>query len=87
MQTLTPANSQSGYFKHSSVSLFFEHYDVFLKEPITTRRDLLAASLLSKQLFRDIEDEKEWIEEKKPIVTATNLGISFSFFHLYNHLF
>ena len=45
-----------------------------VKEPITARRDRLAASLLSKQLFRDIEDELEWIEEKRPIVSAANLG-------------
>ena len=50
------------------------HLFFLSQEPITQRRDKLAASLLSKQLFRDIQDEVEWVEEKQPIVDSTNIG-------------
>ncbi|KAL7978493.1 hypothetical protein Chor_004310 [Crotalus horridus] len=45
-----------------------------LKEPMVTRKQKLADSLLLQQLFRDVEDEETWIREKEPIAASTNRG-------------
>ncbi|XP_076800089.1 spectrin alpha chain, non-erythrocytic 1-like isoform X2 [Clavelina lepadiformis] len=45
-----------------------------LQEPMAYRREKLAESRKSKQLFRDIQDELEWIQDKRPIATSTDIG-------------
>nr|CAB3266545.1 spectrin alpha chain, non-erythrocytic 1 [Phallusia mammillata] len=48
-----------------------------LQEPVRKRREKLLESQKSKQLFRDIQDELEWIQDKWPIATTANIGKDF----------
>lgn len=40
------------------------------------RRDNLEDALLLYQLLRDIEDEMQWLEEREPLASSTDLGSS-----------
>lgn len=42
---------------------------------MTNRRSKLADAIRLQQLFRDIEDEEDWIREKEPIAASTNRGL------------
>ena len=39
-----------------------------------SRRSKLSDAVRLQQLFRDIEDEEDWIREKEPIAASTNRG-------------
>ena len=39
------------------------------------RKNKLSDALKLQQLFRDIEDEEDWIREKEPLAASTNRGI------------
>lgn len=45
-----------------------------LQVPLLKKKEKLEESLNGKQLFRDIQDELAWIQDKKPLVEATNTG-------------
>jgi spectrin alpha len=45
-----------------------------LFDPIGNRRNKLSDAIRLQQLFRDIEDEEDWIREKEPIAASTNRG-------------
>lgn len=45
-----------------------------LQNPLNARRLRLKNALRAHQLFRDIEDEEQWIREKEPIATSSNRG-------------
>lgn len=47
-----------------------------LQEPMQIRRDNLEDALLLYQLLRDIEDEMQWLEEREPLASSTDLGNS-----------
>ena len=44
------------------------------QEPMHKRKQKLSDALRLQQLFRDIEDEEDWIREKEPIAASTNRG-------------
>ena len=50
-----------------------ERYNNLL-DPIGNRRNKLGDAIRLQQLFRDIEDEEDWIREKEPIAASTNRG-------------
>ena len=45
-----------------------------LLKPMEGRKQRLEESLAVQKLYRDVEDEENWIHEKDPIVTSTNRG-------------
>ena len=45
-----------------------------LSEPVNAKRQKLGDALRLQQLFRDVEDEEDWIREKEPIAASTNRG-------------
>lgn len=45
-----------------------------LQNPLNARRLRLKNALRAHQLFRDIEDEEQWIREKEPIAASNNRG-------------
>ncbi|XP_075227745.1 spectrin beta chain, non-erythrocytic 5 kst isoform X2 [Lycorma delicatula] len=47
-----------------------------LQEPMQIRRDNLEDALLLHQFLRDTDDELQWIAEKEPIASSTDLGNS-----------
>ncbi|KAK9716990.1 Variant SH3 domain [Popillia japonica] len=47
-----------------------------LQQPIETRRELLEASSMLHQFTRDVDDELQWLSEKEPLASSTDLGNS-----------
>lgn len=45
-----------------------------LQNPMGLRKQRLLDSLRVQQLFRDVEDEEDWIREKEPIAALTDRG-------------
>ena len=48
----------------------------YFQEPLQRRKQKLHDALRLQQLFRDIEDEDDWIREKEPIAASTNRGFT-----------
>nr|XP_022910961.1 spectrin beta chain, non-erythrocytic 5 isoform X3 [Onthophagus taurus] len=47
-----------------------------LQEPLENRREQLEASCLLHQFSRDVDNELEWLNEKEPLASSTDLGNS-----------
>jgi len=45
-----------------------------LHDPMQARRQKLRDALRLQQLYRDVEDEEDWIREKEPIAASANRG-------------
>ena len=45
-----------------------------LQKPLASRQSRLKDALRAQQLFRDIDDEEQWIREKEPIAVSNNRG-------------
>ena len=51
-----------------------------LNDPMQARRQKLRDALRLQQLYRDVEDEEDWIREKEPIAASANRGLCIAFF-------
>lgn len=47
-----------------------------LQEPIQARRDKLESSLMLHQFTRDVEDEMQWLAEREPLASSSDLGFT-----------
>lgn len=45
-----------------------------LHAPLQARRDLLEASFMLQQFLRDAEDEMQWLMEREPLASSSDLG-------------